>query len=143
MRFYLLVLLTGVLLMPIVTTLEVEGHHSASSFWHIDRTTVIEGVVKSVRMVNPHPEVIVEVTDSSGEKSDWYLSGSGNASAWIRSGWTDVTHFRPEWPSKLRATPRSGRVQRLYSLAETVSLTRMARRSRFESDLEPVQQLLR
>ena len=69
----------------------VEAHHSASSFWHTDRTTVIEGIVKSVNIVNPHPEVVVEVTEANGEKSDWYLSGSGNASAWIRSGWTDDT----------------------------------------------------
>ncbi len=88
MRVYLLLLLTGLLLMPMVT---VEAHHSASSFWHTDRTTVIEGVVKSVNIVNPHPEVIIEVTEPNGEKSDWYLSGSGNASAWIRSGWTDDT----------------------------------------------------
>ena len=88
MRFLLLFLLTALLLLPMVP---VEAHHSASSFWHTDRTTVIEGVVKSVNIVNPHPEVVVEVTEANGEKSDWYLSGSGNASAWIRSGWTDDT----------------------------------------------------
>ncbi len=88
MRPYLLFLSTALFLLPMAS---VEAHHSASSFWHIDRTTVIEGVVKAVHMVNPHPEVVVEVTDANGEKSDWYLSGSGNASAWIRSGWTDDT----------------------------------------------------
>ena len=45
MRFLLLFLLTALLLLPMVP---VEAHHSASSFWHTDRTTVIEGVVKSV-----------------------------------------------------------------------------------------------
>ena len=73
----------------------VEAHHSASSFWHIDRTTVIEGVVKAVHMVNPHPEVVVEVTDANGEKSDWYLSGSGNASAWDPV-WLD-RRYTPGW----------------------------------------------
>ena len=88
MRFCLSFMLIALLL---VLTVPVEAHHSASSFWHTDRTTFIEGVVKSVNIVNPHPEVIIEVTESNGEKSDWYLSGSGNASAWIRSGWTDDT----------------------------------------------------
>lgn len=88
MRYCLSFLLAGSLLM---VTVPVEAHHSASSFWHTDRTVVIEGIVKSVNIVNPHPEVVVEVTEPNGEKSDWYLSGSGNASAWIRSGWTDDT----------------------------------------------------
>ncbi len=91
MRFYLLFLLTGLIALQVIPLASVEAHHSASSFWHTDRTTVIEGVVKEVHMVNPHPEVVVEVTEANGEKSLWYLSGSGNASAWIRSGWTDDT----------------------------------------------------
>ena len=45
MRPYLLFLSTALFLLPMAS---VEAHHSASSFWHIDRTTVIEGVVKAV-----------------------------------------------------------------------------------------------
>ena len=91
MRFNLLFLLTGLILLQMIPVDSVEAHHSASSFWHTDRTVEIEGVVKAVHMVNPHPEVVVEVTEADGETSLWYLSGSGNASAWIRSGWTDDT----------------------------------------------------
>ena len=86
MRLCLSVVLAGLILM---WTAPVEAHHSASSFWHTDRTVVIEGIVKSVRIVNPHPELVVEVTGPNGEKADWYISGGGNASAWIRAGWTD------------------------------------------------------
>ena len=88
MRFFLSLALVGSLLMLAVP---LEAHHSASSFWHTDRIVEIEGVVKSINIVNPHPEMVVEVTDANGEKADWYISGGGNASAMIRAGWTDDT----------------------------------------------------
>ena len=88
MRWCLSLVSAGLLLM---LTVSVEAHHSASSFWHTDRIVEIEGVVKSIRIVNPHPEMVVEVTEANGEKADWYISGGGNASALIRAGWTDDT----------------------------------------------------
>jgi hypothetical protein len=88
MRLCLSVVLVGLIL---VLTVPLYAHHSASSFWHTDRTVSIEGTVKSVKIVNPHPELVVEVTEPNGEKADWYISFSGNASAWIRAGWTDDT----------------------------------------------------
>ncbi len=101
MRFCSLFLLAASLLM---VTVPIEAHHSASSFWHTDRTMVIEGVVKSVHMVNPHPELVVEVTASNGEKSDWYISGGGNASAMIRAGWTQDT-LTPGMKVKVEGNP--------------------------------------
>ncbi len=101
MRFCPSFMLIGSLL---VLTVPVEAHHSASSFWHTDRTTVIEGVVKEVHMVNPHPELVVEVTDANGEKSDWYISGGGNASAMIRAGWTEDT-LTPGMKVKVEGNP--------------------------------------
>ena len=88
MRFFFSLALVGSLLMVAVPS---EAHHSASSFWHTDQIVEIEGVVKSINIVNPHPEMVVEVTDANGEKADWYISGGGNASAMIRAGWTDDT----------------------------------------------------
>ena len=100
-RFCLSFLAAGLLLM---LTVPVEAHHSATSFWHTDRTVEVEGVVKSVRMVNPHPELVVEVTASNGEKSDWYISGGGNASAMIRAGWTEDT-LTPGMKVKVEGNP--------------------------------------
>ena len=88
MRLFLSLALSGTLLM---LASPLGAHHSASSFWHTDRIVEIEGVVKAIHIVNPHPELVVEVTDANGEKSDWYISGGGNASAMIRAGWTDDT----------------------------------------------------
>jgi len=88
MRLYVSLVLAGLFLMLTVT---VQGHHSAGNFWYTDRSVEIQGVVKTLKMVNPHPELTVEVTESNGEKSLWRISGGGNASAMIRAGWKNNT----------------------------------------------------
>lgn len=80
--------LSGVLL---VATVAVEAHHSMPNFWHMDRVVEVEGVVQSVKIINPHPELVLEVTNPDGTKSIWRITGSGNASAMIRNGWTNRT----------------------------------------------------
>ena len=88
MRLYVSIVLAGLLLM---LNIPVQGHHSAGSFWYTDRNVEIEGVVTSLKMVNPHPELVVEVTEGNGTKSLWRISGGGNASAMIRAGWKSNT----------------------------------------------------
>ena len=87
MRLYISFVLAGLLL--VVVTLPLEAHHSQSSFWLTDESASIEGVVKELHIMNPHVEMVVEVTDPNGGKSDWFISGAKNASALIRAGWTD------------------------------------------------------
>ena len=88
MRLYVTLGLAAVLLMLSVTVL---AHHSAVNFWYTDRKVEIEGTVKSVKIVNPHPEMVLEVTESNGQKSEWRISGGGHATGMIRAGWTDDT----------------------------------------------------
>ena len=88
MRLCVSVVLAGFLMM---LTIPVQGHHSAGNFWYTDRNVEIQGVVKSLKMVNPHPELVVEVTEANGTKSLWRISGGGNASAMIRAGWKSNT----------------------------------------------------
>ena len=88
MRLYVSIVVMGVLLMLSMT---VQAHHSAGSFWYTDRNVEIEGVVKSVKVVNPHPEMVIEVANPDGTKSIWRITGAGNASAMIRAGWTNKT----------------------------------------------------
>ena len=38
-------------------------------------------------MVNPHPELIVEVTEPNGQTSFWYVT-AGNMKDFIEFGWT-------------------------------------------------------
>ena len=88
MRLSLTVVVTCLLLTIGVVA---EAHHSAVNFWHVDREVEIEGVVKEVRIVNPHPEMVIEVTDENGEVSLWRINGGGHATGMIRAGWRDGT----------------------------------------------------
>ena len=88
MRLYVSFVLAGLLLM---VPLPLEAHHSQRSFWLTDQSASIEGVLKEVHIINPHVQIVVEVTGPNGEKSDWYVTGAKNASAMIRAGWTDDT----------------------------------------------------
>ena len=88
MRFYLSVVLAGLLLM---LTIPVLAHHSAGNFWYTDRNVQVQGAVKSVKIINPHPEMVIEVTEANGEKSTWRITGGGNASGMIRAGWKNGT----------------------------------------------------
>ena len=39
------------------------GSPFVHAFWHTDEDVEITGIVKSVKLVNPHPEMVVEVTE--------------------------------------------------------------------------------
>ncbi len=48
----------------------VQAHHSHGPFYHLDEIVEITGVVKSFRLINPHPEILIEVTGSDGEQTE-------------------------------------------------------------------------
>lgn len=48
----------------------VQAHHSHGPFYHLDQIVEITGVVKHFRLVNPHPEIVLEVTGSDGELAE-------------------------------------------------------------------------
>jgi hypothetical protein len=62
----------------LMLTIPVSAHHSFASFWHMDKTATITGVVKSVKLVNPHASMVVEVTEPNGQKSDWSIVSRGS-----------------------------------------------------------------
>ena len=86
-------LLVSVLLavMFLMLTVPVSAHHSFTSFWHTDKTVAIAGIVKSVRLVNPHANMVVEVTEANGQKSDWNITSKGSVSALRQAGWKEDT----------------------------------------------------
>ena len=69
----------------------IDAHHSMPNFWFMDKTVEIEGTVQSVKIINPHPELVLEVTNANGTMSVWRITGAGNASQMIRDGWTNRT----------------------------------------------------
>ena len=52
------------------------AHHSTLGFYDPERTMEIEGILKSVSMMNPHIRFVVEVTEPSGELVDWDIESS-------------------------------------------------------------------
>ena len=67
------------------------AHHSFTSFWDMDHTVEITGIVKSVKLVNPHANMVVEVTDADGTKSLWSITSRGSVSALRQAGWKEDT----------------------------------------------------
>jgi hypothetical protein len=68
----------------------VPAHHSFTNFWFMDREVEITGVVKEVKLVNPHSELTVEVTDGP-QAGTWYITSRATGSGLRRGGWTPET----------------------------------------------------
>jgi hypothetical protein len=75
----------------VIATIPLSAHHSFVSFWHMDKTVTITGVVKAVKLVNPHANMVVEVTDANGQKSDWSITSRGSVSTLRKLGWKEDT----------------------------------------------------
>lgn len=88
MKPWISVLLTAMLLLAGIPAL---AHHSFTSFWYMDKTVEITGVVVSVKLVNPHPEMKIEVTEANGQKSIWNVTGRATGSGILKAGWTPET----------------------------------------------------
>jgi hypothetical protein len=63
------------------------AHHSFNTFYDMSRTVQIEGVVKSFKLVSPHSEMIVEVTDAGGKTVEWRITARTGAVNAKREGW--------------------------------------------------------
>jgi hypothetical protein len=84
-------LLLGAIL---AATSAASAHHSAAGFFDQSKTIEVSGVVKLWRFGNPHPLMILETTDESGQKVEWHLEITGAATARAKQGWSTKT-FTP------------------------------------------------
>jgi hypothetical protein len=50
-----------------------DAHHSISSVYDSSRQANIEGVVAEFQLINPHPFLLIDVTDRSGNAQRWRL----------------------------------------------------------------------
>jgi hypothetical protein len=50
-----------------------DAHHSAAVFFNRDRIVEIHGVITQWSFTNPHPILMVEVTDPDGQKVQWLM----------------------------------------------------------------------
>jgi hypothetical protein len=73
-------------------TSSASAHHSTNNIYDEEQTVEVTGVVKEWRLVNPHPYLVVEVTEPNGETYDWDLSFGGSAAGPLRRrGYTPET----------------------------------------------------
>ena len=87
MRWRTLNVLTGSILL---LASGVQAHHSHGPFYHLDQTVEITGVVKSFRLINPHPELLLEVTGPDGDPEEIMVYAQAYAGQMREvGGWTD------------------------------------------------------
>lgn len=73
----------------VMSAAPVQAHHSQVAFHWMDRTVTITGVVKELRLVNPHGILLVEVTEPNGQKVVYEIGGP-TASGMKRAGWSNT-----------------------------------------------------
>jgi hypothetical protein len=69
----------------------------------MDRNLEITGTVVSFDFINPHPIIVVAVTDETGRRSDWQVEGP-TAIYLSRTGWT-AESVRPGETITVRGAP--------------------------------------
>lgn len=81
-RIVISAMLAGVIL--VVFGAPVLAHHSIASFWNDKSNISITGVVKKVSIMNPHSEILIDVTEG-GQTSTWLAVG-GSALNMTKAG---------------------------------------------------------
>ena len=71
-RIAVVALVGGSFLSPI----SVQAHHSIANFWDANTDITITGMVKEVKLVNPHSELTLEVMED-GQPVKWLAFGLG------------------------------------------------------------------
>ncbi len=66
------------------------AHHSFAAAFDATKPVVVTGVITEVRLVNPHSQFVVDVTDPTGKVETWRFEGS-TPSSLIRSGFKPGT----------------------------------------------------
>jgi len=50
-----------------------QAHHSISSVYDSSRRVTVEGTVAEFQLINPHPFLLIDVTDRAGNAQRWRL----------------------------------------------------------------------
>jgi len=88
--------LPGLILLA-ATTVPATAHHGAAGLFDENRTVDVTGVVKEWSFVNPHPILILEVADQSGQLAEWDVYfGPSAVSALQRRGYSNATFAEGE-----------------------------------------------
>ena len=86
-RLYASAAIAGVLL---IVSVAAQAHHSIPAFWNPSKTIEITGVLKEMKIINPHSIFIIEVTEPNGQKTEW-TGVTASGAAMFRAGWNSET----------------------------------------------------
>ena len=68
----------------------VHAHHSHGPFYHLDEVVEVTGIVKHFRLINPHPEIVLEVAGTDGESTEVIVYAQAYAGQMREmGGWTN------------------------------------------------------
>jgi len=87
---FLISIFALVVVLTVMTATPILAHHSIPAFWDESKSLELSGIVKNVKVVNPHSELVLEVTTPTGQKETW-VGVAGLASQMIKAGWTNET----------------------------------------------------
>ena len=76
--------------LAMLTANVAEAHHSIPSFYDAEKTISVTGIVKQLKIMNPHSAIILEGAEPNGEKGTW-LAVMGSVTALRRNGWSNDT----------------------------------------------------
>jgi DNA/RNA endonuclease YhcR with UshA esterase domain len=74
----------------VFTAASARAHHSFAAAFDATKPVVVTGVITEVRLVNPHSQFVLDVTDTTGKVETWRFEGS-TPSSLIRSGFKPGT----------------------------------------------------
>ena len=64
------------------------AHHGTNISYDRSKPVTMQGAVTEFRFANPHPQLFVDVKDSSGNVTNWGCEIAANPYQLILSGWT-------------------------------------------------------
>ena len=80
-------ILSAALVAVLFLSIPALAHHSFNTFFDMSKTVQIEGVVKSFKLVSPHSEMVVEVTNPAGTVDVWRITARTGAVNAKKAGW--------------------------------------------------------
>jgi hypothetical protein len=92
----------------VVLAVPATAHHAFNVFYDDTRTISIEGVVTSFRLVSPHSEMLVDVTDAAGNVVSWRILARTSSTNLVRQGLRAETFIGKKLKIEGNPTRREG-----------------------------------
>jgi hypothetical protein len=82
-----LILSAALIVMFVMVGVPAQAHHSFNTFFDMSKTVQVEGVVKTFKLISPHSEMTLEVTDPAGKTALWRITARTGAVNAKKAGW--------------------------------------------------------